>query len=128
MHHRRACLLSGLFVFSLILSAFPSPLMAQSFPQYNHVFVIILESEGIKQVIGNQDAPILTALANDYGLASNYSGVGDPSEPNYVGMLGGDTFGITTDDPYWFPGNTINAPNLMGWIALCATQSRLGCL
>ena len=114
MHHRKACFLSGLFVFfSLILSIFAPPLRAQSFPQYNHVFLIILESEGTKAVIGNPDAPIMTALANDYGLATNYSGVGDPSEPNYVGMLGGDTFGITTDDPYWFPGNTINAPNLM---------------
>ena len=40
-------------------------------------------------------------MANDYGLATNYHGVGDPSEPNYDAMLGGDTFGITTDDPVW---------------------------
>jgi hypothetical protein len=72
-----------------------------------------MENEGYKQVIGNQFAPIINALAQAYGLATNYSGVGDPSEPNYVAMLGGDTFGINSDDPYWFPGHTVNADNLM---------------
>jgi hypothetical protein len=46
-------------------------------------------------------------------LATNYTGVADPGEPNYVAMLGGDAFGINSDDPYWFPGHTISAPNLM---------------
>ena len=92
----------------------PTSIKAQSsFPQYDHVFLLVMESEGFKAIIGNPDAPILNALANDYGLATNYSGVGDPSEPNYVGMLGGDTFGLSTDDPYWFPGQTVNASNLM---------------
>ena len=68
---------------------------------------------GYNQVIGNPNAPILNALAQDYGLAPNYSGVADPSEPNYVAMLGGDFFGISDDDPYWFPGHTVNANNLM---------------
>jgi hypothetical protein len=35
--------------------------------------------------------------------------VADPSEPNYVAMLGGDFFGINSDNPYWFPGNTVPA-------------------
>jgi hypothetical protein len=39
--------------------------------------------------------------------------VADPSEPNYVAMLGGDFFGINSDDPYWFPGQTVSADNLM---------------
>ena len=39
--------------------------------------------------------------------------MGDPSEPNYVGMLGGSTFGITDDNPYFWPGHTVNQPNLM---------------
>jgi hypothetical protein len=72
-----------------------------------------MENEGYNQVIGNPFAPILNALANDYGLATNYTGVADPSEPNYVAMLGGDFFGINSDDPYWFPGHTVSAANLM---------------
>jgi hypothetical protein len=97
----------------LAFAASASPLKAQTFPQYDHVFLLVMESEPYRQIIGYPYAPILNALAQDYGLASNYSGVGDPSEPNYVAMLGGDTFGLSTDDPYWFPGQTINASNLM---------------
>ena len=109
-----AQLLSGWLGLCLVFAAPASTLKAQTtFPKYDRVFLLVMESEAFKAIIGNQHAPILNALATDYGLATNYSGVGDPSEPNYVGMLGGDTFGLTTDDPYWFPGQTVNASNLM---------------
>lgn len=96
-----------------LVFASAATLDAQSFPQYDHVFLLIMENESYNQVIGNQYAPILNALAEDYGLATNYRGVADPSEPNYVAMLGGDFFGINSDDPYWFPGHTVSADNLM---------------
>lgn len=84
-----------------------------TFPAYDHVFLIINENHDYGQIIGNPAAPIINALAADYGLATQYTGVGDPSEPNYVAMLGGDTFGIASDDPYFFPGQTVDAGNLM---------------
>lgn len=113
-HRPSASLISGVLALCLVFTTSAPIAGAQStFPQYDHVFLLIMENEGFKGIIGNQDAPILNALAQDYGLATNYSGVGDPSEPNYVAMLGGDTFGISTDDPYWFPGQTVSAPNLM---------------
>jgi len=83
------------------------------FPSYDHVFLLIEENHNFNQIIGNRDAPIINALADDYGLATRYSGVGDPSEPNYVAMLGGSTFGISSDDPYFFPGQAVDQPNLM---------------
>ncbi|PYT69376.1 MAG: hypothetical protein DMG42_21865 [Acidobacteria bacterium] len=104
---------SGVVAACLTLVASGPSLDAQSFPQYDHVFLLIMENENYNQVIGNRYAPILNALAQDYGLATNYRGVADPSEPNYVAMLGGDFFGINSDDPYWFPGHTVNANNLM---------------
>ena len=84
-----------------------------AFPGSNHIFLLIMENEGYNGVIGNSYAPILNARAHDYGLATNYRGVADPSEPNYVAMLGGDSFNITNDNPYWFPGKTVHAANLM---------------
>jgi hypothetical protein len=94
-----------------------TPVHAETlFPHYDHVFLMIEENHSSSQIIGNSQAPEINALAADYGLATNYTGVGDPSEPNYVAMLGGSTFGITSDDPYFFPGHTINAPNLMSQI------------
>src|SRR5215831_2542452 len=112
-HSPSAGLIAAALAVCVAIAAPAPKLQAQTFPQYDHVFVVILENEGFKGIIGNQNAPILNALATDYGLATNYSGVGDPSEPNYVAILGGDTFGITDDDPYWFPGQTVNASNLM---------------
>jgi hypothetical protein len=103
----------GTIALFLTLVATASALTGQSFPRYDHVFLVIMENEGYQQVIGNSYAPILNALAGDYGLATNYRGVADPSEPNYVAMLGGDFFGISSDDPYWFQGHTISAANLM---------------
>jgi hypothetical protein len=95
------------------LLALTKSALAVDFPRYDHVFLIIEENEGYGAIIGNKYAPILNALANNYGLATDYRGVADPSEPNYVAMLGGDFFGITSDDPYWFPGQTVDASNLM---------------
>jgi hypothetical protein len=112
-HRPSARLIAGVLALCLVFATPALRVQAQTFPQYDHVFLLVMESESFKAIIGNADAPILNALAKDYGLATNYSGVGDPSEPNYVGMLGGDTFGLNNDDPYWFPGHTINASNLM---------------
>jgi hypothetical protein len=84
-----------------------------AFPAYDHVFLLIEENEGYGAVVGSPYAPTLNALAENYGVATNYRGVADPSEPNYVAMLGGDTFGISSDDPYFYPGQSVSAPNLM---------------
>jgi Phosphoesterase family len=86
---------------------------ASTFPQYDHVFLIVDENHNYNQIIGNSNAPQINALAGDYGSATRYTGVGDPSLPNYIAMLGGSTFGISDDDPYFFSGHTLNQPNLM---------------
>ena len=105
--NRLSCvhLMVGLLVsFAFLTSA--RPLLSQTanttpFPQYDHVFLIVEENEDYGQVIDNSYAPIMNALAKDYGLATNYHGVADPSEPNYIAMLGGDFFGISSDDRVW---------------------------
>src|SRR5262249_14514011 len=86
---------------------------AASFPRYDHIFLMTEENEPYGNIIGNVHAPILNALANDYGLATNYHGTSHPRQPSYVAILGGSDFGISSDDPYYFPGQTIDAPNLM---------------
>jgi hypothetical protein len=96
-----------------LVVAFTGTAGASTFPKYDHVFMVIEENHGYGNIIGNPAAPEINALANDYGLATNYTGVADPSEPNYVAMLGGSDFGINSDDPYFFPGHTVQASNLM---------------
>jgi hypothetical protein len=61
-------------------------------------------------VIGNTAAPNLNALVNRFGLATQYFGVAHPSEPNYVALMGGNTFGIANDDPYYI--NKVAKPSL----------------
>jgi hypothetical protein len=74
-----------------------------------HVFVIVLENHSRDGVIGDPNAPAITALARRYGVAENYYGVTHPSEPNYVAMIAGDNFGINNDSP----DNRYDAPNLV---------------
>ena len=99
---------------SLATAVLPSPAaQAAAFPHYDHVFTIVMENQTLNGIIGNPAAPEINALAADYGLATNYTGVGDPSEPNYAGLLGGSTFGLSDGNPYFWPDHTQNAANLM---------------
>jgi hypothetical protein len=62
-----------------------APAAAASFPQYDHVFLILDENLSYSQVIGSPDAPEINALAADYGVATHYTGVGDlASERNLI--------------------------------------------
>jgi hypothetical protein len=81
-------------------------------PKLNHIFVIMEENNGFQDVIGNPAAPNLNHLASTFGLETDYFGVSPfSSEPNYVGLLGGSTFNVTSDDAYW--KNKVSAPSLI---------------
>jgi hypothetical protein len=80
-------------------------------PRYRHIFVIVEENHGFSDVIGNPAAPNLNALAARFGLETRYFGVSHPSEPNYVGLLGGSVHGVASDDPYYM--NRVHAPSLI---------------
>src|SRR5436305_15206253 len=60
-----------------------------SVPHYQHIIEIMMENTSYGTIIGNSLAPNINALANRYGLATNYSGVTHPTEPNYVANIGG---------------------------------------
>lgn len=89
-------------------SASPGPAAAG---HYDHIFVIVEENHGYADVIGNPAAANLNALASQYGIATNYYAVAHPSEPNYVALLGGSTFNVTTDNAYYV--NQVAAPSLI---------------
>jgi phospholipase C len=65
---------------------------------YEHVIWVWMENHGYSQVIGNSAAPYETALAHQFGTATNYRSVGSPSLPNYIGATSGSTQGISDDD------------------------------
>lgn len=76
-------------------------------PHYKHIFVIIDENKNFSTILNPAAAPNLGALAKNYGNATNFFAEAHPSEPNYIALVSGDTFGVQ-DDGY----HTFDAPNL----------------
>jgi hypothetical protein len=64
-------------------------------PNFSHVYVLVMENKEITSVIGSPNAPYLNCLANNFGLATNYTGVTHPSQPNYLALFSGSTQGVT---------------------------------
>lgn len=76
-------------------------------PKLNHVFLIMMENHAYDQIIGNANAPFINQLATSANLASNYFAVGHPSLTNYLEVVGGSNFGVTSDNnPNWHHGST----------------------
>jgi phosphatidylinositol-3-phosphatase len=100
------CLVAVLFMFSVPATR---GYAAGSVPRFDHIFVIVLENKSYSQIIGNlTQAPYINQLAAEYGLATNYRAITHPSLPNYLALIGGQTFGVTSDCTACF----LNAPNL----------------
>jgi hypothetical protein len=63
-------------------------------PEFKHIFMIVLENKGYIKMLEGDQAPYFQSLAQQYGLAQSYYGIQHPSLPNYLALIGGDTFGI----------------------------------
>ncbi len=109
---------SALFALAAVSAIAVAAASAAEIPRYDHVFVIILENHTTDEIIGNAAAPQITALAKKYGFASNFYALRHPSEPNYVALVGGDTFGISDDDAFYCK------PGLQKWG--CEKSGRAG--
>jgi len=68
----------------------------------DHVFVLVLENRGFDDAILNGPTPFLRELSETAGLATRYFGVAHPSLPNYLALVGGDTFGVRDNRPSCF--------------------------
>ena len=61
------------------------------------IMIVVLENHGYGDVIGNPAAPNLNALAAHYGLATASYAWSHPSLPNYLELIAGNSFGISSD-------------------------------
>ena len=77
-------------------------------PNFQHVFVIMMENTGYTSLIGNSNAPFINSAAATYGLATKYFGVTHPSQPNYIAATSGSTNGVADDND-----TTIDVPNIV---------------
>jgi phosphatidylinositol-3-phosphatase len=62
-----------------------------------HVFVVVMENRSYNKVWNKRTTPYITSLGNSYARATNYSALTHPSLPNYLDLLGGSNYGITSD-------------------------------
>jgi hypothetical protein len=82
----------------------PKPLV----PNFQHIAIIMFENKEFGSVIGNPQMPTYNKLAGEYTLLTQYFAIQHPSLPNYIALMGGDTFGIDNNCNNCF----INEPSL----------------
>ena len=85
-------------------TATPKPLV----PNLDHIVIVMFENKEFGTVIGSPLMPNYNKLANEYTLLTQYYAVTHPSLPNYIALMGGDTFGIASNCMDCF----INVPSL----------------
>jgi acid phosphatase len=76
-------------------------------PKPDHVVVVVEENRSDNQVYGNSNFPYFNSIANNQtgvnaAKFTDYGGITHPSEPNYIALFSGSTFGISDDNvhPY----------------------------
>jgi hypothetical protein len=84
-----------------------TPNLVGTISALSHIYVIVMENHEYGAIIGNPKAPYLNSLAARYGLATNYTAVAHPSEPNYLALFSGSTQGVTDDGVYNFAGKNL---------------------
>jgi len=89
------------------------PTPTSGVPTPAHTVVLVLENKDNSQILGSPAAPYLNALAGRAALFTDSHAVAHPSEPNYLALFAGDTFGLTSD----YCPVTLTGPNLAGLLA-----------
>jgi phosphatidylinositol-3-phosphatase len=75
-------------------------------PHLDHVFVIMMENHGYREILNNPSAPFTNKYAKSANLATNYFAVAHPSLTNYLETVGGSNFGVHSDNnPDWHNGS-----------------------
>jgi hypothetical protein len=82
----------------------PLPLV----PNFSHIVIMIFENKEFGTVIGSGKMAYFNLLASSYTLLTGHFATTHPSLPNYLSLIGGDTFGIADDCEDCF----VNAPSL----------------
>src|ERR1044071_7716395 len=75
---------------TLLPTATPKPLV----PNFEHIVIIMFENKEFGSVIDNPQMPTYNRLAHENTLLTQYYAIRHPSLPNYIALMGGDTFGI----------------------------------
>lgn len=73
-------------------------LTASTIPTPSHVVIVMEENHSFSDIVGDTtDAPYMNSLASQGASLTSSFGVTHPSEPNYMALFGGSTFGLSAD-------------------------------
>lgn len=89
---RKLVLLAGSVLAGISLIG---PLQGAASAQTGKLVVIVLENEPYASIVGNSQAPYLNQLIAQGELFTNYAGVADGSNPNYLAMTSGLTSALS---------------------------------
>ncbi|WP_084728691.1 alkaline phosphatase family protein [Streptacidiphilus neutrinimicus] len=89
-------------------AAVHAQLAASALPTYSHVVVVMEENHAYNEIIGSSSAPYINSLANGGALMTQSFAVTHPSEPNYMALFAGSTFGLSSDKCPVSEGTTAN--------------------
>jgi len=109
------------WIMTLALALSPALAPAAAYPKVGHVVVVIEENHGYSQILGSDECPYINQLAGRGRVLTRSYAVAHPSEPNYLALFAGSTFGVT-DDACPPPGAPYDAPDLAS--ALAAAGAR----
>jgi hypothetical protein len=76
-------------------------------PAFGRVYLVVFENHGFDAVVNGSEMPYLKGLIKQGALATAYSAITHPSQPNYIALFSGDLHGITDDG-----NHNLTAPNL----------------
>jgi hypothetical protein len=80
-------------------------------PAYDNIFIVMEENKSTDAILGNTTfAPYVNQLLTTYNQLATYYSTGNPSEPNYTALGGGDDWGITDDNWFGCGAQGANAP------------------
>src|SRR3989442_11507256 len=125
-----ALVVSGIVPFSTPgNSAGAGPISSSASGNFDQLVVVLMENQNFYDVYGH--ATYMTQLADTYALSEGWSSITNPSQPNYIAILGGSTFGVSGD------GNhpNLNHPTMVdimentgkSWKAFAEDASGSGC-
>jgi len=93
----------------MVLGVHAPEAAAQGIPVPAHIVIVVEENHSSANVLGNKSAPFMNQLAANGALMTQSYAETHPSEPNYLALFSGDTFGLTSDA---CPVNAGGAPNV----------------
>jgi phosphatidylinositol-3-phosphatase len=99
----------------------PGTLSSSPVPRFDHIVVVIMENRSSDQIIGNTQAPFLTAAAQQGVVLTQSFAVTHPSQPNYLALFSGSSQRVSDDScPH-----ALSGPNLASAL-MAAGESFVG--